>query len=598
MPLIAVWLVAALWLVVVIVDGLGFMSTAWVGYWGMITYPTSTPFVDVIEQPQRGLAADQAGIRAGDRIDLREQSFEARVGLFAQPFAHRPIDIVIHRAGRRMTVTVRPTTIWENLTPVGVVGTVVGAIYGAWFLGCSLLIILRRSWSPEARILSLILIGLGALGGLVFAAPGPTLAMWSISGVLNLSGPALLLVMLSSRSGSRSKWRALLEAFAYLTIALNIAAALLSTYGVASLRFDPRAFGAGAFGGGWNANEITASLAPILLVLVAAAAVASTMRGERPRTAWLLLPLPLTMLAGDMALQAANFDAPWIVNYGTGMVVGCIWLVGGLVVTYAVLKRRVLDFEFVLGRTVVVAVVSLIVVSAFVLLEWLLGTVLAGVSHLTGFVANAALALVLGLSLRYIHRRVDAVVDATLFRKRHEDERALLDFAREAAYVTDAGVLLDLAIERIKAHTDARGAAILVESDGRYQAVRAFGDDGGAGGASENDPLIIALKAWHRPLDPHRQDTALRGALALPMLARGRLRGALLLGERTGGESYAPDEVEALSQFAHGVGSAFEALVERRDDGIASLRDGLISAIASMQDAIISELRAQPRAAG
>ena len=34
----------------------------------------------------------------------------------------------------------------------------------------------------------------------------------------------------------------------------------------------------------------------------------------------------------------------------------------------------------------------------------------------------------------------------------------------------------------------------------------------------------------------------------------------LLLGERAGGEAYAPDEVEALSQLANGVGSALEAL--------------------------------------
>jgi len=42
----------------------------------------------------------------------------------------------------------------------------------------------------------------------------------------------------------------------------------------------------------------------------------------------------------------------------------------------------------------------------------------------------------------------------------------------------------------------------------------------------------------------------MRGALAPPMLARGRLLGAIVLGERIGGEAYAPDEIEALLQFA------------------------------------------------
>ena len=56
------------------------------------------------------------------------------------------------------------------------------------------------------------------------------------------------------------------------------------------------------------------------------------------------------------------------------------------------------------------------------------------------------------------------------------------------------------------------------------------------------------------------------------MLARGRLLGILLLGERAGGEAYAPDEVEALSQFAHGVGSALDALADRTKDGEILLR--------------------------
>lgn len=71
------------------------------------------------------------------------------------------------------------------------------------------------------------------------------------------------------------------------------------------------------------------------------------------------------------------------------------------------------------------------------------------------------------------------------------------------------------------------------------------------------------------------------------MLARGRLVAILLLGERAGGEAYAPDEVEALSQFAHGVGSALDRLGERDGHGSADLR-GLIVELAA-------EVRALPQ---
>jgi len=142
-------------------------------------------------------------------------------------------------------------------------------------------------------------------------------------------------------------------------------------------------------------------------------------------------------------------------------------------------------------------------------------------------------------------------------------------------------VLLDQTLHKLRRHTDACDAAILIESDRTYAAVRCYGS-ASAPAVDENDPVVLALKAWHKPLDPHRYGGAMGGALALPMLARGRLLGVIVLGERIGGEAYAPDEVEALSQFAHGVGSSLEALALHRDDSMAALRE----AIASMAQAI------------
>jgi GAF domain-containing protein len=248
-------------------------------------------------------------------------------------------------------------------------------------------------------------------------------------------------------------------------------------------------------------------------------------------------------------------------------------LLGALAVTYALLKRRVLDIEFVLSRTLVVATISLIVVAAFVLLEWLLGTVLAGASHATGLVANGLLALLLGLSMDYIHKRVDAFIDTLFFRKRRDDEQALRDFSKEAGYVTDSEALLDQAIAKIERHTDARGAALLLDGESAYAATRAFGNVSLS--ADENDAAILALKTWHKPLDPHRYATALHGALALPMLVRGQLLGVVLVGERARGEAYAPDEVDALALFSQGVGSALDSLAHRNGDGLRELRESI-----------------------
>jgi GAF domain-containing protein len=253
---------------------------------------------------------------------------------------------------------------------------------------------------------------------------------------------------------------------------------------------------------------------------------------------------------------------------------------GAALVTFALLNRRVLDVGFVLSRSIVVAVLSLIVVAAFILLEWILGSVVANVSHATGVAANAALALVLGLSIRLIHQRVDDLVDSVMFRKRHEDARALREFSKEAAFVTERDALVELAIDKLRRHTDARSGGVFFRQNGTYRAVRHFNEVVTVVG--ENDAAVLALKTWHKPLDPHAYDSALKGDLALPMVARGQLLGLLLCGERSGGEAYAPDEVDALAQFTQGLGSAYDGLA---NDAPAE-RDALLQAIRDLRESV------------
>jgi phosphoserine phosphatase RsbU/P len=241
--------------------------------------------------------------------------------------------------------------------------------------------------------------------------------------------------------------------------------------------------------------------------------------------------------------------------------------VAPVVLTYVVLSRRVLDIGFVLNRALVFSVVSAVFVGAFFLVEWALGTWLSSASHATNLVVGAGIALALGFFVRSIHQRVDRVLDTIFFRKRHEDERAIRDFAHEAAYVTDAGVLLARTTATLEEHADASGVALLLDDGrGRYGAV------------SENDPAIVALRAWRKTVDLHTLDTELRGEFAYPMIARGRLVGTIVLGPKRSGDPYAPDESEAILHLAHGVGGALDVLSA---NGRAS-HDAMLDAILTM----------------
>jgi hypothetical protein len=170
------------------------------------------------------------------------------------------------------------------------------------------------------------------------------------------------------------------------------------------------------------------------------------------------------------------------------------------------------------------------------------------VSRTTSIALNVAVALVLGLSLRFIHTRVERFVDRVLFRKRHEDETALRTFAHEAAYITDKMRLLERTEETVKEHVDASAVWVAESAD-----------------FDSNDPAMVALRAWRKPIELHRYKTSIHGELAFPMISRGEVVGVLVCDSKPSGETYAPDEKEALCEVAHGVGAALDVLHTSHD---------------------------------
>jgi hypothetical protein len=559
-------------------SNIGLGAHEWFGWWDETTVRADPYTLAVIDVIPDGAAA-KAGIRVGDRFDLRRQSIEARTGLLWQPVANRPVAYVVQRAGHALTAVVTASSMWAQNAWLKIPFSLIEGASLLFFIGCALLIALRRAARSDARTMVLFLtlfVAGRAIRPQTLVIPNATLyiVLGALSETLTFAAFCML-IALASRVGEQKPSRRGLALLAYAANAAVFSVVVASDWAVYSMAFDPLPILFGTVG------TFFTFIASLTIALVALVAVVSTPRSERPRAGWLLLPLPVAVTVSAFFDSIAAFGYSWTVLIAIVSSISIAGLVAAALVTYALLGRRVLDVGFVMSRTIVVAILSLIVLSSFIILEWTLGTVLAGASHATGVAANVILALALGLSMNFLHRRVDNAVDRVMFRKRHDDERALHDFAREAAYVTDREALLDRAIEKVRDHTDARSAALLVSENGCYRAKRSFGDT--TTQVDENDGAVLALKAWHRPLDPHRYATGLSGDLALPISARGRLLGIMLCGERSGGEVYAPDEIDALVQFAYGLGSALDALSSDRIAG----RDEMLR----LQGEILAQLR-------
>lgn len=156
-------------------------------------------------------------------------------------------------------------------------------------------------------------------------------------------------------------------------------------------------------------------------------------------------------------------------------------------------------------------------------------------------------------------------MDRVFFRSRHEDEEALRTFAHETPYVTDRDILLRRAAQTLDRHTDAMSVEIVLRFD-------------------DNDPAIVRLRAHPQVLDLHGVETTLRGDIGFPMTAHGQLLGVIVLGARSSGERYAPDEIAAISQLATSLGAALDIFTTR--DG----KDGAVERLVASVDALREEL--------
>jgi hypothetical protein len=529
----------------------------WLGRLGANTSGSSKPFNLVVTSVDPSGPAARAGLRGGDLIDIRANTIAQRFSLYGYGGALN---------GRRLILSVRRGSLEKQLTliprPVNPTWDFwLGTFESLWLLLFAALIAWRRADVPQMRLLSLWLAFFTIAGGtFVFATPWPWvyILVSLVNTVAAWSSVALLAAFASCFALPLSPSRRVAQWLCYALVAVALAVAALGVAGTITLRFDPLPFNNGPLG------LVLAVIIVLLTVMCSVLAIAASRGVERQRAVWTLVPIAVFFCVFLATIIATSSSSSYANSVVLNVVGALVLLAAPVALTYAALSRRLIDTGFFLNRAAVFTIVSTIVIGAFVLAEFAASEWFVSASHTASTVIGMGLALGLGLSMRFIHRHVDQFVDRVFFRKRHEDEAALRRFAHEASYITDRSILLERAVREVKEHTDTAEASIFVQDEtAEYVSAEAGGARTIAG---ENDPGILALRAWHKPVDLGAlEDSVLHGETAFPMVSRGRLVGVLVCGVKRNGEAYAPDESEALLALAQGAGTALDVLSAQRD---------------------------------
>jgi hypothetical protein len=277
---------------------------------------------------------------------------------------------------------------------------------------------------------------------------------------------------------------------------------------------------------------------------------------QRQRVQWVIVGILCTLLS-----LGSGWARYWSTAYPLASSEVLLWTAALLfaaapfAIAYAVVRQRVFEISFVLGRTLVYTIVSATIFGFFAILEWLTGRIIEQSGLAIAFVGLAAIGV--AFSLDALYGRVEHFVERTLFRKRHQAEQRLNEVAAGLpAAQTASAVESALLGEPVAAYALSGAQLFLREDDGEYR----------DGRATLDRAIPLQLQGRQRSLRLARADAV----LAVPILVRAQLYGVVLYGPHRNGEDIDPDEASSLEAVAVAAGIAYDHLQAARCERAAA----------------------------
>jgi hypothetical protein len=236
------------------------------------------------------------------------------------------------------------------------------------------------------------------------------------------------------------------------------------------------------------------------------------------------------------------------------------FLIGCLILVWAVLRHRVFNLGVVVQRALVFSIVSTALMIVLGLGKWLTETWLRTSGRQHNFVYDAVTAMAVVGTFAILQSRVTLLANRVFFRSWQEKAQALRDFVEGAIQSNDSAGIRSRFVQAVDAFTGASGSALYAaDEDGNLRCAHA---------TLENAPVLIersselasSLIQAKGKIDVSRLVDGIVADWAFPMIVHGHMSGALLVGPRRDGVAYRPEELVRLEESARHIALGFEAL--------------------------------------
>lgn len=501
-----------------------------------------------------GSPAWNAGIRAGDRLLL--PSFSVKYPMLMTPYAGESTTVMFRRGDgtlHQAHLVAQPAVPlsageWALNFATGIVVTVFLIIAAA-------LVYLRPSimtWSFFAFAVGYFSTAAPIAFYHALLPPPVYLAMLFVLATLlgNFVVMPLLPFVLRFPNHSIEGWRATADRAIWIALSLGFA---VYVYQFVYIRET---------GSPLSWTNLLDEWLPLAVFLAAAAIMIKNYKGAsaavRARLGFLIAGTLVSFIA------YAVYFIPSVDNV-TKTAISDLVIVMPICVAYAVLRHRVLDINFVLNRAIVYGVLSIFVVLAVTLLDWISSRIVSQ-AHLATLL-EIGVTIGIGFGLSRLNRTFEHWVDVLLFRRRHQAERYLARVADALPYATSEDAITDgLVHEPVDALELVAGAIYRRSDDGRRFEGVATSDETlvAPTGFDRNHNLVRFLQAsedcvWLDEVRTHLD--AFNSAiyvLAVPVSVRHELVAFVLYGAHRNGSQIDPDEVVLLRSLVREAARAYD----------------------------------------
>jgi hypothetical protein len=237
----------------------------------------------------------------------------------------------------------------------------------------------------------------------------------------------------------------------------------------------------------------------------------------------------------------------------------CAGILFPIALGIAVLRKRVVDIQFAVSRTVVYGVVSTLVLVILAAVHWVLGKMIEQTHLAIGLEGLAAVGL--GLVLHRVTEVINHLVDRVLFRRRHAAEAHLRRVMAALPFAAGLRVIGDALVTEPARELNLASAAIFYRPTDGGPLLRQLSvgwTDGHVTSLDADCLLVRRLQADHEPLRLGDHDLlpantpqgAALPVLAVPVASQRVLRAVVLYGAHHNSTLPDPGEVTLLHQLA------------------------------------------------